>query len=234
MLRPDRTLLPNQLKTMYKQILSIIFAAVTYSATAQQINDSNTPLHLLKPDYKLAYGVSRTEDVKATMDRVLRYISSCTPAQIIDKRTGQPLTELKKIDENSQLASGTFRLTSYEWGVTYSACLAAAKATGDKAYQTYVTDRFRLLRDAAPYFRKVYQKKGSVIGNMRQVVDPHALDDCGAICAAMGERVAWVPEAVTYDEAPTAFRTSVTQRMRWSSGIMCAARRRLEYGIMRT
>ncbi len=185
MLRPDRTLLPNQLKTMYKQILSIIFAAVTYSATAQQINDSNTPLHLLKPDYKLAYGVSRTEDVKATMDRVLRYISSCTPAQIIDKRTGQPLTELKKIDENSQLASGTFRLTSYEWGVTYSACLAAAKATGDKAYQTYVTDRFRLLRDAAPYFRKVYQKKGSVIGNMRQVVDPHALDDCGAICAAM-------------------------------------------------
>ena len=126
MLRPDRTLLPNQLKTMYKQILSIIFAAVTYSATAQQINDSNTPLHLLKPDYKLAYGVSRTEDVKATMDRVLRYISSCTPAQIIDKRTGQPLTNLKKIDENSQLASGTFRLTSYEWGVTYSACLAAA------------------------------------------------------------------------------------------------------------
>jgi cellulose synthase/poly-beta-1,6-N-acetylglucosamine synthase-like glycosyltransferase len=48
-----------------------------------------------------------------------------------------------------------------------------------------------------------------------------------AICAAMGERVAWVPEAVTYDEAPTAFKTSVTQRMRWSSGIMCAARRRL-------
>lgn len=170
---------------MYKQILSIAFAALTCTAAAQQVNDSNTPLHLLKPDYKLAYGVSRTEDVKATMDRVLRYISSCTPAQIIDKQTGQPVTNLKKINGQSQLASGTFRLTSYEWGVTYSACLAAAKATGDKAYLTYVTDRFRLLRDAAPYFKRVYQKQGGVIGNMRQVIEPHALDDCGAICAAM-------------------------------------------------
>ncbi|MBQ8975447.1 MAG: glycosyltransferase family 2 protein [Oscillospiraceae bacterium] len=48
-----------------------------------------------------------------------------------------------------------------------------------------------------------------------------------AICAQLGERVFWVPEAVTYDEAPRTFRTSVTQRMRWSSGVMSVAQKKL-------
>ena len=44
-----------------------------------------------------------------------------------------------------------------------------------------------------------------------------------AQCAAMGERVFWVPGAVTYDESPVSFRVSLTQRRRWCSGIMSAA-----------
>jgi len=46
-----------------------------------------------------------------------------------------------------------------------------------------------------------------------------------AMCAALGERVQWVPEAVTYDEAPRSFRVSLMQRRRWCSGIMSAAER---------
>lgn len=48
-----------------------------------------------------------------------------------------------------------------------------------------------------------------------------------AQCAALGERVWWVPEAVTYDEAPVSFRVSLTQRRRWCSGIMSTAERQL-------
>ena len=44
-----------------------------------------------------------------------------------------------------------------------------------------------------------------------------------AQCAALGERVRWVPDAVSYDEAPVSFRVSLTQRRRWCSGIMAAA-----------
>lgn len=39
-------------------------------------------------------------------------------------------------------------------------------------------------------------------------------------CALAGERVAWVPEAIAYDEEPTSFRLSLIQRKRWCSGIM--------------
>lgn len=44
-----------------------------------------------------------------------------------------------------------------------------------------------------------------------------------AQCASLGERVWWVPEALTYDEAPITFGVSLTQRRRWCSGIMSTA-----------
>ena len=45
--------------------------------------------------------------------------------------------------------------------------------------------------------------------------------------ARAGYQVAWVPEAVNYDEEPTSFRVSLHQRKRWCSGLMQVARRTL-------
>ncbi len=47
--------------------------------------------------------------------------------------------------------------------------------------------------------------------------------ELAALCAASGQKVFWVSKAVTYDEAPADLKTSVKQRMRWSSGIMDVA-----------
>ena len=44
-----------------------------------------------------------------------------------------------------------------------------------------------------------------------------------ALCAANGVRVCFVPNALTYDEAPNDFAVSLRQRRRWCSGIMDAA-----------
>ncbi len=41
-----------------------------------------------------------------------------------------------------------------------------------------------------------------------------------------GARIAWVPDAVTYDETPDSFRLSLTQRKRWIKGIMEVAKER--------
>lgn len=148
-------------------------------------NDTNTPLHLLQPDFKVPYGIPSTDEVKADIDRILHFLEGCTPARIVDKNTGAQITDYSKIDENSQLERGSFRLTSYEWGVTYSAMLAAAKITGDQAYYDYAFERMKLLAETAPYFAASYEKTGLVDQQMRPVIEPHALDDCGAICAAM-------------------------------------------------
>ena len=167
-----------------RQIADQVNAFVGGNASGD-VNDNNTPLHLMKPAYRLGYGVAKAADVKAVMDRVLKYIETETPTQLVDKQTGEVVTDFKKITANTQLKQGGFRLTSYEWGVTYSGALAAYEATGDKAYKNYVTTRQKFLAEIAPYYKKVYAKDQGIDKNVRRVVDPHALDDAGAICCSM-------------------------------------------------
>lgn len=46
-----------------------------------------------------------------------------------------------------------------------------------------------------------------------------------ALCALRGQRIRWVPEAVTFDEQPLTFAQSWRQRKRWSTGmIQCMER----------
>lgn len=139
-------------------LASLLIPAMAFAQDNTTINDSNTPLHLLKPDYKYGYGVSTKQEVKAAIDKVMNYILA-NPQQ--------------------------FRTTSYEWGVTYSACLDAAKASGDKKYAAYVEQKFKAIADAFPGAMKDLKKGKTLDTAIRKVVDPHALDDAGAICAAM-------------------------------------------------
>lgn len=151
----------------------------------EKINDSNTPLHLLAPDYKTPYGELTEAKIKEPLDKVLKYLTQSTPAKIIDKNTKKEITDYSKMDRNSQLEQGSFRLASYEWGVTYSGMLEVAKATGDKNYYAYVDDRFKFLSEVAPHFRKLMNDYGVIDPQMKQMLTPHALDDAGAMCASM-------------------------------------------------
>ena len=169
---------------MYRTLLILLLGTALPTA-AQQVNDNNTPLHLMRPANQQRYGIPTADEVKQTTDRVLRYIDSETPAVLIDRTSGREVTQLKDIDHNTQLKQGGFRLTSYEWGVTYSGALAVYEATGDEAYRQYATKRQRLLAEMAPWFEKVYQRHSDIDVNVRRVIDPHALDDAGAVCASM-------------------------------------------------
>ena len=129
-----------------------------------EINDSNTPLHLLVPDYAVSYGVVDADSIKAVVDRVFNYIDEVTPAKMTDGKVNQ----------------GTYRLTSYEWGVMYDALLDAAAITGDKRYSEYVSDRIGFLA------RQASDCNGNpgADGQLRQVVSPVTLDDAGAMSGA--------------------------------------------------
>jgi len=169
---------------MRKVFVAAMLAMGIINARAQ-VNDSNTPLHLMKPEYKVKYGVSTSDEIKTVMDRVLNYVSANTPATLEDKTTRKEVTNLKKANADTRLRSGDFRLTSYEWGVTYSAMLAATDATGDAAYREYAVSRMSFLAELLPYFKKIHATGKKYDELIRKVVDPHALDDAGAICSAM-------------------------------------------------
>lgn len=169
-------------------LAGLLFLAAVPSVAQKKgkvINDSNTPLHLLQPAYKVPYGVQTVEKIKADMDRVLRYLEKNTPCGVISTKTGKEITDYSNLPDDAEPKQGTFRLSSYEWGVTYSAMLAAADATGDEAYRKYVTDRFSFLAKVAPAFRALHDRTSKYVPIMKQVLYPHALDDAGAVCAAM-------------------------------------------------
>ena len=154
--------------------IALLFAAALFTQCTQQtpqqeeeVNDMTTPLHLLKPDYKIPYGETTKEDVKAALDRIFKYVDGQTPHALKDDGT---------------LERGAFRIGSYEWGITYQALMAAAEVTGDHKYSDYVKTRFDFIAEVAPKFREQEKCEDA---QMEQILHPRALDDCGTMCTAM-------------------------------------------------
>jgi len=169
-----------------KQGLFIILSVCFYSVSPAQVkvNDVTTPLHALQPGYKVPYGAPAIDNVKQVLKRVYNYLDEVTPAQFVDRHSQVALTNLADADTNTVIKTGDFRLTGYEWGVTYSGMLLAGEATGDTAYTHYTKERVQFIADALPTFRALYQKFPKASNPLRQPIAPHALDDGGAVCAA--------------------------------------------------
>ncbi|MGB8195150.1 MAG: glycoside hydrolase family 88 protein [Chitinophagaceae bacterium] len=167
---------------MKKLLLS--FFLLSKLATAQKGNDVTTPLHALQPDYPVPYGAPKAEAVKAVLDRVYSYLDRTTPMGFVNRNTGNEVS-LSSIDTNTIVKPGDFRLTSYEWGVTYSGMLLAGEATGDKKFTDYTKSRVEFIANSVPAFKALYGKYPKGSNPFRQPIAPHALDDAGAVCAAM-------------------------------------------------
>ena len=148
-------------------------------------NDVTSPLHLLKPAYVTPYGETKMADVKVSLDRVFNYLDKTTPFELIDKVSGKVVADLKKADSNSIFKPGDYRLTSYEWGVTYTGMLEVATATGDQKFKDYTLKRVSFLANVVSAYQKYLQTNKGAVTPVRSVIDPHALDDAGSIAAAM-------------------------------------------------
>ncbi|HZL11995.1 MAG TPA: glycoside hydrolase family 88 protein [Prolixibacteraceae bacterium] len=155
------------------------------SSQAQKVNDSTTPLHLMQPAYDTPYGKPEVKSIIEVLDRIYNYLDQTTPMVLINKETQAEVTDYSKIDEKTIFKPGDFRLISYEWGVTYAGMLLASEVTGDPKYAAYTKNRLKFLSDIQPFFVKLEEKQPGVQHAMLRVLHPHALDDCGAMSAAM-------------------------------------------------
>jgi len=168
--------------------LTALLLAPTASARQSPQTDATTPLHQLRPDYPVPYGVPRPEEIARVLDLVHAYLDASTPTGFVNARTNEPLTDLNLINADTILRRGDFRLVSYEWGVTYAGMLLASEATGDPRFRDYAERRLQFIAEAAPYVSKTAAEHAADWGTglpMRNLVAPRALDDCGAMCAAM-------------------------------------------------
>ena len=167
--------------------ICIVFLFKVNGQQASSIkNDVTAPLHAMKVDYPVPYEAPSKENVKTVLDRICNYLDIATPAQMMNKQRGEIVNDIGHLDTNTVVKQGDFRLTSYEWGVTYSAMQRVYETTGDNKYNDYVKARLEFLAKWIPAVRSKFpleyiQKKKL----FNQPIDPHALDDAGAVCASM-------------------------------------------------
>lgn len=157
--------------------LLFIFSPLYISA---QTNDATTPLHLLQPDYPTPYSAPKIASVKEVLGKVYDFLEENTAEKMVNEKTQAEVTDFKKSKEKLVFEKGAFRLTSYEWGVTYAGMLLATEATGEKYFADYTNKRVSLISNLAEN-QKVKKIQDSPI---HTVLEPHALDDAGALCAA--------------------------------------------------
>jgi unsaturated rhamnogalacturonyl hydrolase len=127
------------MRTPAAVVLGVLTATVAHAQAPR--NDATTPLHLMKPDYPIPYGATTPEAVTEVLRRVHGFIDASTPLGWVDAATNAPLADLATAKGAVAPTPGAFRITSYEWGVTYSGMLRAGEATGDPRFAQYVASR---------------------------------------------------------------------------------------------
>ncbi|MFT3827237.1 MAG: glycoside hydrolase family 88 protein [Chitinophagaceae bacterium] len=178
----------RKVTTLNRYGIGVALLSLALPAAAQQNtgNDVTAPLHAMAVDYPVPYTPASQQQIKQVLDKIYTYLDAVTPAQMVNKQTGAVITDTKLVDTNITVQKGDFRLTSYEWGVTYSGMLLAAETTGDTRYKDYVKKRFDFMAEWIPVISKMVNA-GSFKGDypFRQPIAPHALDDAGAVGTAM-------------------------------------------------
>lgn len=178
----------KKLRSVLPYCAAVLFQLITVVAYAQYTtakgNDSNTPLHLLQPDYVTPYGPTKPADIKAVLDRVYNYLEATTPYTLQDRSSKATITDLNQANANSILTPGDFRLLSYEWGVAYTGMLEAGAATGDKRFTDYAVKRVGFIGDVVAHYKELLKTNPGMNTPVTSIMKPKALDDCGSITAS--------------------------------------------------
>jgi len=133
------------------------------------------------------YVLPTESEIKATLDRIRDYFVRATPYRIIDTETGAPITDLANPTKTAgiDLRGGQFNDWDYPMGVALAAMLHVADVTGDASYADYAYKNFSFIFDHLDYFRKQAALFGPQSYGYGRLLEMRALDDCGAIGAAL-------------------------------------------------
>jgi rhamnogalacturonyl hydrolase YesR len=147
----------------------------------------------LEVDYPTPYEPATVEQIRATLQRVHAYVETAAPIRVVDGDTGAPVPDLAKLPPQVALARTDLQILTYEWGVTYAGMLRAAEVTGDRRYADYTNARVSAIATVAAHAKKnlppgttraTFTPPKHGIG-LRGILLPRALDDSGAMCAAL-------------------------------------------------
>ncbi len=161
--------------------------------TTSPQQDSGVYSGRLKVDYPTPYEPASEAEIRATLDRLHDYVDVAAPIEVLDAESGARVNDLQNLPRRVSLARTDLQIGSYEWGVTYAGMLRSAEVLGDPKYRAYVDSRVRVLARLAAHTKQAlppgmksadFPRPAHGVG-LRGMVLPNALDDAGALCAAL-------------------------------------------------
>jgi rhamnogalacturonyl hydrolase YesR len=120
------------------------------------------------------------EEITQALTRLLEKAERGNPATIVDGKTKQEIRDFSKVNPDARINMG-----GYPYGVLHAGMLAAAEATGDKAFSEFTAKRLELIADHYDYFVEQAKVIGVAKSSFRNFIDPQNLDACGAWGAAL-------------------------------------------------
>ncbi|MBD8563129.1 glycoside hydrolase family 88 protein [Oxalobacteraceae sp. CFBP 8763] len=138
--------------------------------------------------YPIPYKKPVVAEVTAQLQAIRAFMDRATPTRIVSKRTGQPVTDLKKPNADAvfEKSAGDYGIQVYEMGVVHSGLLKAAQVTKDPGFTAMTRRHFAFFAETLPYFRAQEQQfKLERANSFSRFLDPRSLDDAGSMCAAL-------------------------------------------------
>lgn len=138
--------------------------------------------------YPVPYKRPVPAEVTAQLNSIRAWLDSATPTRVINKRSGDQITDLSKPDADAifERSAGDYGIQVYEMGVVHSGLLKAAEVTGDPGFTSMTQRHFQFFSRTLPYFRAQEQQFHLERANsFSRFLDPRSLDDSGSMCAAL-------------------------------------------------
>ena len=151
----------------------------------KQLTDASVVLYHLHSEYKFPYLIPSKENVTEKLTRILKFLEKSTADAIVDASTGEAITDYNNIPQEFTMSEGDFKPYTYEWGVTYTGMYKSAEATGNQSFKNYADKRLELLSKILPTVIDRIKVDKNYKSPVSTIADPHNLDQCGSMCAAM-------------------------------------------------
>ncbi len=137
-----------------------------------------------QPNYPVPYPPASVAEITAVLGRVVDYLDGASPIQVVNAQTQERVADLTQLPSQVRMVPGDFALVGYEWGVAYAGMLLAGDATGDARFKEFTAKRVEALRLIAEHIQATPAAERGQPNPLRPLLQPAALDDCGAMSAA--------------------------------------------------
>jgi rhamnogalacturonyl hydrolase YesR len=183
---------------VFPALFGLCYSAATAAQSTPQVHtatpqsDPGVYSGRVKVDDPTPYEPATEAQIRAVLERVHAYVDEAAPVRPIDADTGDA-APLDQLPGHAALARTDFLIATYEWGVTYAGMLRAAEVTGDARYRDYTDERVTAIATLAAH-AKAHLPPGTTRESfpaakhgfsLRGMLFPGALDDAGAMCAAL-------------------------------------------------